>query len=159
MFLKELELNNLYSQSWFLNEIENIKKQNLKNLKIDLQQIKISLNLFIKLDSRDPLKISNDNWLFKILKNIEEEPFSLEKYFKIFNSKLDLPITFEDYLSFLRAYDEYKNHLNLTYFYICNNKREFKKEEDFDILIRDEVAKKLEINHANYINFINRIKK
>ena len=91
-------MSNLYSQPWFLNEIEKIKSQNLKNLKIDHHKIKLLLQFFMKLDSRDPLKISNENWLYKILKNLEKEPFSLEKNFIDFNRHVDIPVNFDEYL-------------------------------------------------------------
>lgn len=150
-------MSNLYSQPWFLNEIEKIKSQNLKNLKIDHHKIKLLLQFFMKLDSRDPLKISNENWLYKILKNLEKEPFSLEKNFIDFNRYVDIPVNFDEYLFYLRSYDEYKTHLDITFLSILGRKKEVKNLDNFlASLENNEIAKKLNISHKNYLTFIKR---
>lgn len=147
-----MDISTIYSPQWFLDEIKNIKIQDNKyDPKINIQQILEKLNYSLFLDSRDPLEISNNNWILNILEDLEKEPFSLLKNFKIFNENLESKINFEDFLTILRVYDEYKKHLVITFLNIFKNKYELEKFENFKYFIKNnEIARNLEISEKDY---------
>ncbi|WP_323585353.1 hypothetical protein [Aliarcobacter butzleri] len=147
-----MDISTIYSPQWFLDEIKNIKIQDNKyDPEINIQLILEKLNYSLFLDSRDPLEISNNNWIFKILEDLEKEPFSILKNFTIFNENLKIKINFEDFLTILRVYDEYKKHLVITFLNIFKNKYELENFENFKYFIKNnEIAKKLEISEKDY---------
>lgn len=145
----------LYSDDWYLEEIEKIKSLSTNISTINPKTVAKKIQGYLDLEFRSPIEIASNKFCDDVFSTIKNNSFSLIPAFNDFNENLHNEMSLENFLDILRNFDEYKKHLIFTYLYM--HKDFFKKrsyDEYLNFIKCFKIAALLEIEHNDYRNFV-----
>lgn len=138
-------MENLYSDSWYIEEIKKINLISSSNKSVNPEFINQSIKEILELEFRSPIEIFKNDFCNETMLFLEKSPLSLGSAFNRFNKNLYQEISFDSFLSILRNFESYRNHLVLSYLFLCKDFfmddsllifNEFKESDKIAILLK-----------------------
>lgn len=146
--------NDLYSDEWFEEELKKIHLLSTSNKSFNPDTTIRNIEKILEFEFRSPLEICNNNFCDKTIDLLKKEPMSLNLAFLKFNKFLYNEIEFEVFLSMLRNFESYKNHLVFSFLFIY---RGFFSNYDLlefnNFKTSNKIAEKLNITFDDFENF------
>lgn len=141
-------MENLYSDSWYIEEIKKINLVSSSNKSVNPEFINQAIKEILDLEFRSPIEIFKNDFCNETVLFLEKNPLSLISAFKKFNKNLYQEINFDSFLSILRNFESYRNHLALSFLFLykdflMNNSllvfNEFKDSNEIAILLKIKI--------------------